>query len=72
MSTAGSEHAFRILLLDNFDSYSYNLYHGLAKAGCEVCGRAWAGALHQQQPPAGAAHCVRLFSPVCRARRCSW
>jgi anthranilate/para-aminobenzoate synthase component II len=27
----------RILLIDNFDSYSYNLYHGLAKAGCEVC-----------------------------------
>lgn len=26
----------RILLIDNFDSYSYNLYHGLAKAGCEV------------------------------------
>jgi hypothetical protein len=26
----------RILLIDNFDSYSYNLYHGLAMAGCQV------------------------------------
>jgi len=33
---AGREPDMTILLIDNYDSYSYNLYHALAKAGCEV------------------------------------
>ena len=26
----------RVLLIDNFDSYTQNLYHALAQSGCEV------------------------------------